>query len=115
MNKKSKSVPMTSSPLNEDVEIQDRKRAKTLSGGNVDSASGVEHSGEEGVGGSMPSPDQDDIDEMGESIGLTYEDDEPLRGEKMRDRDSRRWELDPASSEDFEERQRRLQHDEDMR
>jgi len=112
MNKKNKRVPMTSSFLNEDVEIQDRKMTKTLSGGDVDSTSDVEHSGEEGVGGSMPTPDQDNIDEMGESIGLTYEDDEPLGEEKMKGRDSHRWELDPASSEDFDERQARLQDDE---
>lgn len=55
--------------------------------------------------GSNPAPDQDLVDEIGRTIGLTYEDDEPLRaGAKEHERDAHRWELDPASSEDYAER-----------
>jgi hypothetical protein len=37
-------------------------------------------------------------------VGLTYEDDEPLRtGERMEKRDRERWELDPESAEEEEE------------
>lgn len=57
--------------------------------------------GEESVGGGNPTPDQDVVEELGEAVGLTYEDNEPLGGEaKLHARDEHRWELNPASSED---------------
>jgi hypothetical protein len=60
--------------------------------------------GEETVGGSTPTPDQDQVDEIGEAAGLTYEDEEPLNtGEKLEQRDRHRWELNPESAEDEEE------------
>jgi len=60
--------------------------------------------GEETVGGSVPTPDQDIVDELGEAVGLTYEDDEPLHGEeKIRERDRNRWELDPKSASEDED------------
>lgn len=75
-----------------------------LSGGDIDAA--WEDSivaGEESVGGSAPTPDQDAVDEIGEALGITYESDEPLAGaEKMEERDRERWELDPASEDDRE-------------
>lgn len=62
--------------------------------------------GEETVGGSAPTPDQDVVDEIGEALGITYESDEPLAGaEKLEERDRERWELDPASEEDLESEQ----------
>ncbi|GJL48969.1 MAG: hypothetical protein NPIRA01_01960 [Nitrospirales bacterium] len=102
----------TQHPLPQDQSASERPKRKTLSGGDMDATADVEHSGEEGVGGSMLTPDQDDIDEMGESVGLTYEDTEPLDVGKKRERDAQRWELDPASSEDYEERTNRLHSDE---
>jgi Family of unknown function (DUF6335) len=77
-----------------------------LSGGDLDASSDVGYSGEETVGGSHSTPDQDNVDELGETTGLTFEDVEELRGEKVSDRDINRWELNPASSEDYEERNR---------
>jgi Family of unknown function (DUF6335) len=57
--------------------------------------------GEETVGGTAPTPDQDIVDELGAAAGLTYEDDEPLNSDaKILDRDRNRWELNPASAED---------------
>ena len=45
------------------------------------------------------------LDELGEAVGITYEDNEPLHsGEKVEERDRKRWELDPASSEDYNDR-----------
>jgi hypothetical protein len=42
---------------------------------------------------------------LGEAVGLIYEDNEPLHtAEKLNERDRRRWELDPASSEDYNDR-----------
>lgn len=70
-----------------------------LSGGDLDADwQSANQAGEETVGGSAPTPDQDVVDELGEAVGLTYEDDEPLQGEeKLRERDRNRWELNPAS------------------
>jgi len=73
-----------------------------LSGGDIDAAWDRADVGEETVGGSSPTPDQDVVDQLGEAVGLTYEDNEPLDTErKVAKRDERRWELDPASSEGY--------------
>jgi hypothetical protein len=61
-------------------------------------------SGEEGPGGDNPTPDQDLVDEIGKAVGLQYQDAEELDTEKIAERDKHRWELDPGSSDDFEER-----------
>src|SRR5687767_7636665 len=64
--------------------------------------------GDEAPGGDNPTPDQDIVDDIGRAIGVQYEDNEELKGEKkISDRDRKRWELDPASAEDYNE------HDED--
>lgn len=61
--------------------------------------------GDEAPGGDNPTPDQDVVDEIGQALGMEYADDEELGGEeKISGRDDDRWELDPESSEDFEER-----------
>lgn len=81
----------------------------TLSGGDVDATWSGTDAGEEAVGGSNPTPDQDVVQELGEAVGITYEDAEPLRfGDKMADRDAQRWELNPASSEGYQERLQEL-------
>lgn len=60
--------------------------------------------GEETLGGSSPTPDQDIVDNLGAAAGLTYKDDEPLDYDrKVLDRDRNRWELDPASTLDEED------------
>jgi len=79
-----------------------------LSGGDVDAAWDDADSGEETVGGSSPTPDQDVVDELGAAAGLTFNEEEPLGTEKLERRDDERWELDPASSEDYEERTEEL-------
>jgi hypothetical protein len=75
-----------------------------LSGGDLDAAwQFAGGAGEEAVGGSTPTPDQDMVDELGEAIGITYEDDEPISGEeKILRRDRHRWELDPKSADTLE-------------
>lgn len=81
----------------------------TPSGGDMDSTQTGTDAGEEAVGGSNPTPDQDVVDELGKAVGITYEDNEPLRfGDKVADRDARRWELNPASSEGYQDRLREL-------
>jgi len=68
----------------------------------------AESCGDETAGGSMMTPDQNVVDEFGEAVGVTYEADEELWcGDKERSRDRNRWELDPASAEDWGERRRR--------
>lgn len=77
----------------------------SLSGGDVDAAwEDSTVAGEESVGGSAPTPDQDLVDELGEAAGITYRDDEPLDSDKkILDRDRNRWELNPESADDNEE------------
>lgn len=80
-------------------------RTPALSGGDLDADWARADIGDETVGGSAPTPDQDVVDELGEAVGLTYEDNEPLHSaEKVEERDRRRWELDPASSDDYNDR-----------
>ena len=56
--------------------------------------------------GSAPSPDQNAVDELGEQAGLTFRDNEYVDApRKVGRRDRDRWELGPASSEDYGERQ----------
>ena len=62
-------------------------------------------SGDEAPGGDNPTPDQDVVEEIGKALGIEYEDAEELKGaDKLTKRDKHRWELDPASSEDYPER-----------
>jgi hypothetical protein len=61
--------------------------------------------GEEAPGGDNPTPDQDIVDDIGKALGVTYNDNEELKGaDKLVERDKHRWELDPASSDDFKDR-----------
>jgi len=81
--------------------VENTNSSPMLSGGDVDAAWEESDVGEESVGGGNPTPDQSVVEELGEAMGLTYEDNEPLGGEdKLEKRDEDRWELDPASAED---------------
>ena len=58
--------------------------------------------GDEAPGGDNPTPDQDRVDDIGKALGIQYRDDQELRGgDEVTERDRRRWELDPASSDDW--------------
>ena len=76
-----------------------------ISGGDLDASWQTANvAGEEAVGGSAPTPDQDVVDDLGAAAGLTYKDEEPLNSDKkLLDRDRNRWELNPASADDLEE------------
>ena len=78
----------------------------TVTGGDVDAQwESAQFSGDESAVSSMPTPEQNDVDNIGRAMGVTYQDNEELKaGEKERDRDKNRWELDPASSEDYQDR-----------
>jgi hypothetical protein len=61
--------------------------------------------GDEAPGGDNPTPDQDRVDDIGKALGVEYEDNEELKAsEKIAERDRHRWELDPASAEDYPDR-----------
>ncbi len=72
-----------------------------MSGNDVDAGwQFTDVSGEESVGGMNPTPDQDVVDDLGNAMGVTYDDDEELNTEnKLSERDRRRWELDPSSGD----------------
>jgi len=91
--------------------LQDAKEDHTetspvLTGGDVDADWEDAYSvGDEAPGGDNPTPDQDRVDDIGKALGVTYDDNEELKAsDKIADRDKHRWELDPASSEDYTDR-----------
>jgi hypothetical protein len=111
-------VPSPPSSLNMDrsasaartgrAEYEQRLREHTstspaLTGGDVDADwEDAEAVGDEAPGGDNPTPDQDVVDEIGRAIGIEYDDDQELQGgDEVAERDRHRWELDPASKEDF--------------
>ncbi len=77
----------------------------TLTGGDIEAnVSEADAVGDEAVGGTAPTPDQDIVDEIGAAVGLEMSDRASLRTtEILEERDERRWEDDPMSSEDYEE------------
>ena len=74
-----------------------------ITGGDVDAnLEAAYFSGDEAPGGDNPTPDQEVVDEIGKALGVEYQDNEELNpGDKVGERDKHRWELDPASSEDY--------------
>ena len=96
------------------AELRQAKREHTetspaMTGGDVDADWEDAYAvGDEAPGGDNPTPDQDRVDDIGRALGIEYQDNEELKGaDKITDRDKHRWELDPASAEDYNE------HDED--
>ena len=77
-----------------------------LTAGDVDADWGAADTvGDEAPGGDNPTPDQDVVDDIGRALGVEYDDDEELQGgDEIAARDRHRWELDPGSSDDFEDR-----------
>jgi hypothetical protein len=88
---------------------EDQLAGSVVMAGDVDAAWDQGDVGEEAVGGDNPTPDQDIVEKVGKGVGLTYEDTEPLQlDDKLEKRDDHRWELDPASAEDYQQRQEEL-------
>lgn len=81
-----------------------RETSPTLTGGDVDADwDEADDVGEEAVGGGNPTPDQSVVEELGEAMGVTFQDNEPLDfTEKLEKRDRDRWELNSSSAEDFD-------------
>jgi hypothetical protein len=83
-----------------------------LTGGDVDADwTAAYSSGEESVGGSVATPDQDIVDEIGRALGVEQEADAPVQTshEILRARDRFRWHLerDAADAEEGRPRKRR--------
>jgi hypothetical protein len=81
-----------------------------LSGGDVDADwARAESSGEEAVGGSEPTPDQDVVDELARALGVEQASDAELHttDEILRERDRLRWRLDEDAADVEEGRPRR--------
>jgi len=90
--------------------MQDRMEQYTsaspeLTGGDIDARwDQAEAVGDEAVGGTVPTPDQSIVEELGAAVGLDYDDGVSLQtNDILEGRDSQRWELDPMSSEDYQE------------
>jgi hypothetical protein len=82
---------------------QHTEASPTLTAGDLDANWGDAYAvGDETPGGDNPTPDQDRVDDIGKALGVNYNDNEELKGsEKIIERDRHRWELDPASSDDW--------------
>jgi len=90
----------------QDAKADHNETSPVLTGGDVDADWEDAYSvGDEAPGGDNPTPDQDRVDDIGKALGVTYEDNEELKAaDKITERDKHRWELDPASSEDYPDR-----------
>ncbi|MEH1848098.1 MAG: DUF6335 family protein [Nostoc sp.] len=91
--------------------MQDERREYTetspeLTGGDVDAYwQDADAVGDEAVGGSTSTPDKNVTEELEAAVGLEMDDSEFLHtNDILEDRDSDRWELDPKSSEDYQDR-----------
>jgi hypothetical protein len=86
---------------------QHHSKSPSISGEDIDADwASADQSGEEAVGGTAATPDQDVVEELGAALGINYDDLEPLGTEdKLAQRDLRRWELDPASAEDDDDQE----------
>lgn len=77
-----------------------------VSGGDIDvNHYQAEVEGDEAVGGTTPTPDQNVTEYIEKAVGLEMDDRAFLRtNEILEQRDDQRYELDPTSSEDYQER-----------
>ncbi|MEA5505268.1 DUF6335 family protein [Halotia wernerae UHCC 0503] len=77
-----------------------------LTGGDVDAYwQDADAVGDEAVGGTAPTPDQNVTEDLEAAVGLEMRDNTSLHTETILERrDNTRWELDPMSSDDYEER-----------
>jgi hypothetical protein len=88
-----------------EARLQHTETSPELTGGDVDASWEDAYAvGDEAPGGDNPTPDQDRVDDIGKALGVQYEDSEELKAaDKISERDRHRWELDPASAEDYPE------------
>ena len=86
--------------------IEEHRTMTDVGGGDIDvDLEQAYFTGDEAPGGDNPTPDQDIVDDIGKALGVEYQDNEELKSsDKVTQRDKHRWELDPASSEDYKDR-----------
>jgi hypothetical protein len=78
-----------------------------LTGGDLDADwARAYSSGEEAVGGSVATPDQDVVDEIGRALGVEQPSTAPVRSsdEILRERDSRYWDLERRATKNEDAR-----------
>ena len=77
--------------------IEHHETGPAASGGDIDADwQRAQSSGEEAVGGSVSTPDQDVVDEIGHALGVEQPPQAPVRSteEILQDRDRRYWDLE---------------------
>jgi hypothetical protein len=119
MRRKRRGVESTAEPALEDREepiglmrdvVAHTETSPRLTGGDLDADwQAAYSSGEESVGGSVATPDQDIVDEIGRALGVEQEIDAPVRAsdEILRARDRLRWHLERDAADAEEGRSRR--------
>ncbi len=86
-----------------------------LTGGDIDANyEQANADGDESVGGTVSTPDMDIVDDLGKAVGLEMNDFNYLHtNEILEQRDDRRWELEPKSSDDYDDR-KELEEEEEI-
>jgi hypothetical protein len=82
----------------EELAQHGRSASPELAGGDVDADwQRAGSAGEEAVGGTVATPDQDVVDEIGDALGVPRAPDEEVRSsaEILDERDRKRWEQEP--------------------
>ncbi len=89
-----------------EARLEHNEVSPEITAGDVDASWEDAYSvGDEAPGGDNPTPDQDRVDDIGKALGVQDEDNEELKAsDKIAERDRKRWELDPASSDDYKDR-----------
>jgi hypothetical protein len=89
-----------------DTRDEHRGMAPAITGGDADvDIENAYFTGDEAPGGDNPAPDEEVVDDIGKALGVQYDDQEELKSsDKIIERDKHRWEMDPASSEDYKDR-----------
>ena len=93
----------------QEIRLEQLKRKRVteaeVTGGDLDdNVYQAEVVGEEAVGGQTPTPDQNVSEELLQAMGIASVEGEAVNTrEKLEWRDESRWELDPLSSEDYQE------------
>jgi len=105
LNRDASAAKTGSRELRETLE-EHTEATPAITAGDVDADwQSASFTGDEAPGGDNPTPDQNVTEDIGRAVGVEYQDSEELRAvDKIAERDRRRWELDPASSEDYRER-----------
>jgi len=76
-----------------DANLKRHSKMAALTAGDVDAdMESAYFTGDETPGGDNPTPDQNDVDEIGHAVGIEYQDNEELKStDKIDERDKHRW------------------------